>query len=118
MGDRISILHVLAILISDTQTMTKATNHLRNSNGKNELEKTKKCTPLFISKEILNKKGIVKEWWEMSTLQARMILKKDWFTDLEMLEICRHVSHKEYEQEPPTWTETQTTINQNTTNPS
>ena len=38
--------------------------------------------------------------------QARIILKKGWFSDLEIPEICGYVNSEEYEQEPPTWIET------------
>ena len=38
-----------------------------------------------------------------------MILKKGWFSDLEILEIYWHVSHEEYEQNLPTLIETQNT---------
>ena len=38
--------------------------------------------------------------------QARIILKKGWFSNLEILWVWRHVPSKEYEQEPSTWIET------------
>ena len=47
-----------------------------------------------------------------------MILKKDWFSDFEILKICGHVSHEEYQQNPPIRTETQNPENQNTADPS
>ena len=49
------------------------------------------------------------------TSQARMVLKKGWFSVIEILEIGGHVSCEEYEQEPPTRIQTQNTENQNTT---
>ena len=34
--------------------------------------------------------------------QLRIILKKGWFSDLEMLEMCKQVNRKEYQQAPLT----------------
>ena len=38
--------------------------------------------------------------------QVRMILKKGWFSDLEILKICGQLNSEEYEQVPLTQTET------------
>ena len=46
-----------------------------------------------------------------------MILKKGLFSDLDILEICGHISREEYEQELSGRIETQITENQNTLNP-
>ena len=47
-----------------------------------------------------------------------MILKKGWFSDLAMLEICRQVNSEEYEQDPLMQIETLNTENRNITEPS
>ena len=41
--------------------------------------------------------------------QTRMISKKDWFSDLEILEISAQVNNKESEQDPPNRIEIQNT---------
>ena len=46
-----------------------------------------------------------------------MILKKDWISDFEILELYEQVNCEEYEQKPPTRIETQNPENQNNTDP-
>ena len=53
--------------------------------------------------------------WHARAYHARMILKKGWISDFEILEICGHVSCEVYEQGLPTRIETQNTENRNNT---
>ena len=46
-----------------------------------------------------------------------MILKKGWFSDLEILKICEPVSCEDNPLESPKWAETQNIENQNITEP-
>ena len=48
--------------------------------------------------------------------QARMILKKSWFSDLEILEICKRVSSEKYEQDSTRCIETLNTEKQESSN--
>ena len=97
-GDPTGILRMLAVLISDTQAMIKATTQLRDTNGKNEPEKTTKMYFTIILKTVLHKeyrKGIIEIWSESSRLntsqrfadQTKMILKKFCFSEFEIRKI-------------------------------
>ena len=50
--------------------------------------------------QIVFRKRIIEIWAE-SADQARIILKKGWFSDLELQEICDQVNREEYEQDLP-----------------
>ena len=62
MGDVLSILQMLAVLISGTQITTKETTLMRNTNGKNELEQKIKLYFTSLFRAVLHKEGIEKEW--------------------------------------------------------
>ena len=106
---------MLAILISGTQTMARITTQLRDTNRKNGQEKTTKMYFTVILRANSAQKGYRKrmiEIWAESIRyntisqrlvdQARMILKKGWLSDFEILEMYTHLSCEEYEQEPST----------------
>ena len=89
----------------------KAKMYLRDTKGKNRLEKITKMLSTVVLEVILSKENIGNGWrreiWaefakfntsQRLTEKARMILKKGWFTDLEILEICRRLKCKEYTQ--------------------
>ena len=53
---------MLAVLIIDTQTTIKAATQLRDTNGKNGLEKATKMYLIVILRAILHREGLEKEW--------------------------------------------------------
>ena len=117
-GDLARILRMFVVLISSTQTTTKASTQLRVTNGRNRLEKTANMYLTAILSAISHKdsiKRMIKIWTESARFnatsrrlakQARMILKKGWFSDLELQEICKQVNREEYQQDSPIHIET------------
>ena len=88
----------------------KTTMHLRDTNGKKwKREDNINVINFYFKTSLLQKINgkydqnldrmhLIK--YKLKT-QARMILKKGWFSDLEILEICWPVSHEEYSPEEP-----------------
>ena len=83
-GELIGILQMLAVLISGSQTPTKATTQLKDPNRKNGLEKTTKMYFTVILRAILYEKCIEKEW-QKSVLNSLELIQqaKDLQTKLE-----------------------------------
>ena len=103
MRDSIGILRMLDVLILGTQTKTKATIQLKDTKGKNGLRMTRVINWHFRSNPTLRgyKERIMEILPEFAKFNAtsqrfadqmRMIIKKGWFSHLEILEMCKLVS--------------------------